>query len=152
MNIVSTQFSLATGSFEIYLAGCSGSPKCQGCHNPVLWDFTIGSPWHTFVDSIAAKLSDVPLIEHVWILGGEPLDNDHQELLELIAGLNAISSLPKWLFTRYELSEVPEAIRDQFDYIKCGRYEPSLKVEGYSQYGVTLATSNQRIYKKGIDY
>lgn len=39
-----------------------------------------------------------------------------------------------------------------FDYIKCGRYEEELKTINHIEYGVTLASSNQHIYKKGIDY
>lgn len=41
---------------------------------------------------------------------------------------------------------------DYFDYIKCGRYEENLKVTNHIEYGVTLASTNQHIYKKGIDY
>jgi glutaminase len=38
------------------------------------------------------------------------------------------------------------------DYIKTGRYIPELKVNENVHYGINLATSNQKIYKKGIDY
>ncbi len=39
-----------------------------------------------------------------------------------------------------------------FDYIKCGRYEEELKTANHIEYGVVLASSNQHIYKKGVDY
>lgn len=39
-----------------------------------------------------------------------------------------------------------------FDYIKCGRYNESLKTANHVEYGVVLASSNQHIYKKGKDY
>ena len=39
-----------------------------------------------------------------------------------------------------------------FDYIKCGRYEETLKTANHIEYGVVLASANQHIYKKGIDY
>lgn len=38
------------------------------------------------------------------------------------------------------------------DYIKCGRYVEELTINDNWQYGIKLATSNQKIYKKGIDY
>lgn len=38
------------------------------------------------------------------------------------------------------------------DYIKCGRYEEELKTINHIEYGVILASSNQHIYKKGVDY
>lgn len=39
-----------------------------------------------------------------------------------------------------------------FDYIKCGRYQENNKVSDHEEYGVILASRNQHIYKKGIDY
>lgn len=39
-----------------------------------------------------------------------------------------------------------------FDYIKCGRYEEDLKIVNLVEYNVVLASSNQHIYKKGVDY
>ena len=43
-------------------------------------------------------------------------------------------------------------IAQYFDYIKCGRYEEELKTINHIEYGITLASSNQHIYKKGVDY
>jgi pyruvate-formate lyase-activating enzyme len=43
-------------------------------------------------------------------------------------------------------------LNDYFDYIKCGTYQEDLKTINHIEYGVTLASSNQHIYKKGIDY
>ena len=39
-----------------------------------------------------------------------------------------------------------------FDYIKCGQFIESLATINHIEYGVKLATSNQHIYKKGVDY
>lgn len=39
-----------------------------------------------------------------------------------------------------------------FDYIKCGKYIDELKTTNHIEYGVVLASSNQHIYKKGVDY
>ena len=38
------------------------------------------------------------------------------------------------------------------DYIKTGSYIEELKCDDNIQYGIKLATSNQKINKKGIDY
>jgi len=152
MNVAATQFSLATSSFEIYLSGCNAQPKCRGCHNPDLWDFNVGQPWYTCLTSIASKLTSVPIIKSLWILGGEPLDNDSSQLVDLVTALRSLTSCPFWLFTRYPIDEIPDSIKLLFDYIKSGRYEPELAVSGYQMYGVTLATSNQTIYVRGKDY
>lgn len=39
-----------------------------------------------------------------------------------------------------------------FDYIKIGLYKEELSTINHIEYGVTLASSNQHIYKKGVDY
>lgn len=41
---------------------------------------------------------------------------------------------------------------DKFDYIKVGRFIEELKTANHIEYGVVLASSNQHILKKGIDY
>lgn len=43
-------------------------------------------------------------------------------------------------------------ISQVFDYIKCGKYIDELKTTNHIEYGVVLASSNQHIYKKGVDY
>lgn len=43
-------------------------------------------------------------------------------------------------------------IAKNFDYVKCGRYKEEFKTDNHIEYGVTLATSNQHIYKNGINY
>lgn len=47
---------------------------------------------------------------------------------------------------------LPMCIIQHFDYIKCGRYIRELSCNNNTQYGIKLATSNQRILKRGIDY
>ena len=79
MKIAGTEVSLLHKAFEIYLSGCKYSP-CHGCHNPELWSFDFGVD--VDVEKIAELISKInelkeeKLIEYVWILGGEPLDNN----------------------------------------------------------------------------
>ena len=51
------------------------------------------------------------------------------------------------LFTRFELDEIDDEIKDEVDYIKTGKYDSSLK-EQVKYYGITLETSNQKVWKK----
>lgn len=39
-----------------------------------------------------------------------------------------------------------------FDYVKCGQYDESLKTVNHVEYGIVLSSSNQHIYKRGVDY
>lgn len=154
MNILATQFTLATKSFEIYISGCAGNPHCKGCHNPLSWDFNLGEQFNEdyFKLNIKNKVEEFDnLISNIMIFGGEPLDNDHNELFKLLQMLKTLNK-PIWLFTRYELEDVPKFIKCHCDYIKCGKYIPELTTDNNIQYGIKLATSNQKIYKDGIDY
>jgi anaerobic ribonucleoside-triphosphate reductase activating protein len=152
MNITSTQYTLSNKSLEIYLSGCNGNPKCTNCHNPMLWDFSLGNDWIEEIDNITIKINLFnDMVDNIMIFGGEPLD---QNLIELQSFLKILSYRGKhiWLFTRYELENISNEIKYLCDYIKCGRYEESLTTDTNIQYGIKLATSNQHIYKKGIDY
>jgi anaerobic ribonucleoside-triphosphate reductase activating protein len=153
MNIVSTQYTLSTKSMEIYLAGCSGQPKCKGCHNPELWNFNIGDDWRDKIKEIVDKCKDFKdMVDNIMIFGGEPMDNDVNELSDFLIELNIETNLNIWLFTRYELSNIPIKVSCLCNYIKCGKYKEELITDNNVQYGIKLATSNQNIYKRGVDY
>lgn len=153
MNILSTQYTLQTRSLEIYVAGCSGNPHCTGCHNPETWRFDIGDKYdENYNFRIKQKINVFEkLIDNIMIFGGEPLDQKPKELLTLLSDLSHLNK-KIWLFTRYDISDVPKKVKELCDYIKCGRYIPELIIENNIQFGIKLATSNQKIYKKGIDY
>lgn len=155
MKIAATQYSLNTQSFEIYLSGCKGEcgVHCSECHNPELWSFDVGEEYNSlYFSKIKAKVQEFDsLIKNIFILGGEPLDNTPDELSELLFELNTLCK-DIWLFTHYEIDEVPQYVKNYCAYIKTGKYIPSLKCEDNVQHGIKLATSNQRVYKNGSDY
>lgn len=148
MKIAGTQFTLKTKSFEIYVSGCAGNPYCKGCHNPETWDFNVGDE---FDDKLKEQISDKimsfnAIIENIMIFGGEPLDQKKEDLVELFSFLSTFNK-KIWLFTRYEKDEIDKDILNFLDYIKCGRYVQELRVDDNIQFGIKLATSNQKIYK-----
>jgi anaerobic ribonucleoside-triphosphate reductase activating protein len=153
MNILATQYTLVNRSFEIYLSGCSEDPKCLGCYNPEAQNFDIGEKYtQNYFNTIRFKVENFSnLIDNIIILGGEPLDQDKEEFKLFATDLKKLNKL-LWLFTRFEIDEISSEIKKFFDYIKTGRYLSELKTENNIQYGIKLATSNQKIYKKGIDY
>jgi anaerobic ribonucleoside-triphosphate reductase activating protein len=153
MRIASTQYTLSNRSFEIYLSGCSGNPKCIGCYNKELQNFNIGEEYNErYFNKIKEKvLIFSNIIENLMVLGGEPLDQNQKEFLEFSRDLISLNK-QMWLFTRYDIKNIPYEIKKICDYIKCGRYIKELSCENNIQYGIKLATSNQKIYKKGIDY
>ncbi|MDE6285199.1 MAG: 4Fe-4S cluster-binding domain-containing protein [Bacilli bacterium] len=154
MNIIATQFTMKYGSFEIAVSGCKGKNgiHCKGCHSPETWDFNLGEEWKTYEGRISQKIKRFSnLIKWIWVYGGEPNDNNPKELEELLTFLKSFD-LPIVLFTSYDFNAVPAFEKELCDYIKCGEYIEELRTEDNIQYGIQLATSNQKIYKKGVDY
>lgn len=146
MNILTTEYSLKHEALEVYVSGCNG-PHCPGCHNSESWDFSVGRPWMQCIMDIDTKLVlNRGLIGSIWILGGEPLDQDTQELAHMLKCLKG-HNIPIWLFTRYELEDVPPEIKQYCTYIKTGRYDCKLLKENHIQCGIELASSNQRVHR-----
>lgn len=148
MRIVALQYTLQHKSLDIYLSGCIGNPHCEGCHNPELWSFDIGDIYdERYFMKIKNKVKDFDnLIDNIMIFGGEPLDQENNELRDLIFDLGILHK-KIWIFTHYDIEVIPQFVKIGCDYIKTGRYIPELKCEDNIQYGIKLATSNQKIYK-----
>ena len=149
MNIISTQYTLKYKSFEIVVSGCVGEcgVHCKGCHSPETWSFDIGNYYESQMSTIIHKINQAyDLIDWIWVYGGEPLDNNIEELEDMLIQLRDTNK-PIMLFTRYDFNKVPENIKKLCSYIKCGAYKEELVVNDNIQFGVKLATSNQKIYK-----
>ncbi len=132
-------FSSTNGiAIEIYLAGCARKEKCKGCHNPELWDFSAGMSME--ISEIVSLIREKFAVDSIAIMGGEPLHNP-----ALFSLLKALKSLNKtiWLYTSYELEDVPNFIKNLCDFIKTGTYEEKLRTKDE-----WLASANQKIYKK----
>jgi len=153
MNILATQYTLANKSLDIYVAGCTGSPHCIGCHNKESWDFNQGEIYNEgYFKRLKLKIEKFDiLIDNIMIFGGEPNDQKYGELLYFLTGLSTLNK-KIWLFTRYNIEYCTQFELSLCDYIKCGAYIPELTTENNVMYGIKLATSNQHIYKKGLDY
>lgn len=150
MNIAATQFSLQTKSFEIYLSGCNR--HCLNCHNPELQNFDIGENYYSKLDDILGKIHEFScIIENIWILGGEPLDQDIEELNNLLIILRRTNK-KIWLFTGYEFLDVSTLTIKLIDFLKTGEYDEIKLVDDNIQYKIKLPSSNQKIWVKGKDY
>lgn len=151
MNIVSTQYSLSTQSLDIYFRGCN-PPHCKGCHNSEIQEFDGIDNYREKLIGIKEKLKDFDLmIKNIFILGGEPLDQNINSLEEFLNSLSKYNK-PIWLFTKYNLLQVPSKIKKLCDYIKCGRFEINNTSDDNIQYDIKIASKNQKIYKREKDY
>lgn len=146
MRIVSTQYSGKYEALEVYVSGCTRG--CPGCHNSELYDFNLGDEFTTrWLNDFVRKINAYrKVVKKVWVLGGEPLDQDQAQLIKLLEAAKSCG-VEVWLFTGYEAEDVPEDIARLCDYIKCGRYRRELSGDNV-QFGVTLSSINQYIVKK----
>ena len=143
MNISGLQYNLNRKTLEIYLSGCTG--RCDGCHNYELWDFNVGKDWIYYLDKIEENIKS-GLIDEIWILGGDPMDQDLMDLHRLISILSNYGRRI-WLWTRHNIKEIPEDIKKLCSYIKTGEYIKDLPGYIDNITGVEIASNNQKIYK-----
>lgn len=139
-------------SYEISVCGCHF--HCKNCQNPELQDFNNGEELtnnllNNIIEDIR-KYYNKGLIDNIDIIGGEPLDQNRSEFIAFLEIIK--EKFPKlgiWIYTGYEIEDIPDRILELSDYIKCGRYIEELRNEnGFkSKYGPSLITSNQYIIK-----
>ena len=119
MNILATQYTLKNKSFEIYIAGCKGDNgvHCKGCHNPLSWDFDNGDPLDDdYMQHIKDKIREFDtLVENIWILGGEPLDNDIPTLKWLITELQTPNKAIRYVYVYFGLYQVRKVYTRAYD-------------------------------------
>lgn len=128
--------------------GCNFN--CKGCFNQHIKKEDIIE--RESVD-IINEIKSNPFNKGV-IFAGLEWTLQHDELIEL-ASKSKENNLLTILYTgnAYEDMEVFIQMYGQyFDYIKCGRFEEDKKCVNHIEYGVTLSTSNQHIYKLEVDY
>ena len=129
-----------TASVTIWFSGCDF--KCKNCYNRKLWNKKYG---HGHSAKAVAKIVRAECnklgLKSVVLLGGEPLQQDEQELLSLCQLLTE-AGLKIWLYTGYDFDQIKDLQIINYIYtIKCGRYIDKLKQDGFP------ASSNQRVYR-----
>ena len=127
---------------DLYLSGCARSPKCEGCHNPLLWDFSYGRAMELdeIIKELLYKYKDS---DSIAIMGGEPVNQPNIKLLleRIYSVFGGVKSI--WLYTSYELNEVKKLLK-YVDYIKTGRFDSNKICKG------RLGSSNQQIWRKEV--
>jgi len=130
-------------SLAINISGCQH--RCKGCHSEYLWEYK-GNYIKDDIQNIISEYDG--LITCVCFMGGE---QNIVELQSLIMYVKSIG-LKTCLYSGEDDISKLSCLFEYCNYIKCGRYIEELSTDDNIQYGIKLATSNQHIYKKGIDY
>lgn len=127
-------------SFTIWFSGCS--MNCKNCYNPELQSKDKGDEYN--VKSILFTISN-ECNKHdmntVVLLGGEPLEQDHSDIVTLLDRLHR-DKYNVWLYTGHEFEDIPDDIKEYLYTIKCGPYIEELSCDGFP------SSTNQRIYRK----
>lgn len=131
------------------ISACNCNFNCENCFNQHIKEMK------TFMDSsenIINKIKINPFNKGI-IFSGLEWTLQIDELNEMCA-VAKNNNLKTMLFTGNKFENVfkLKLNLNNLDFIKCGRYDESLKTINHIEHGVTLATSNQHIYAKGIDY
>lgn len=75
-------FDIANGvgvRTTLFVSGCRH--HCEGCFNPVQWDFAAGDPFTREVEDEILESLDPAYVTGITILGGEPMEPENQEVL-----------------------------------------------------------------------
>ena len=145
LNIAGLQYNLNRRTLEIYVSGCYG--KCKDCHNEEIWDFAEGTDFRLWFPKLKNRM-ETGLVDSIWLLGGDPMDQNKEELIELIDYIrNDLSCKDLWLWTRYPQDEIPNKILNRFNYLKTGEFLNDGSKYTCPLTGIELASSNQKIIK-----
>lgn len=139
MNIAGTEFNLNRGALEVYVAGCTLG--CIDCHNSILKDFRYGRPWRDVIQSIIKTASN-PIVKEIWILGGEPQDQDREEFISFLEEINQIE-VSKILFTGHDY--VDGSLVKFFNFVKLGAFVSHSEAYTEPVLGLHLASKNQYV-------
>ena len=123
---------------------------CNGCFHQDKFDTPIVEEDS---EDIIAKIKENTFSNGI-VFGGFEWTEQYDELLHMIeesisAGLEVI------VYTHYTIEDISTTYRELLNhkgiYLKCGEYDNSRLSATYSSYGIPLASTNQRIYKVGVD-
>lgn len=151
LNINYIDYSIATKSLDIFFAGCFND--CHDCCNPELMDFNNGTDFVEWLPKIEKYLKDYDsLIENIFLVGGSPNHQDAEQMEIFLEGLKrrCHESIKIFVFCGEDvLDQVQPVFKKYCDFVKVGAYRPELTCDNNIQYGIKLATENQKILKKG---
>ena len=132
------------------ISACDCKFNCKNCFNQKIKDLPVMSK---SVDDIIAEIRSNIFNKGIILAGLEwSLQMDECIALATKAKANGLQTI---IYTGADISSsiIKQYIRSNvFDYIKYGLYKEELKTANHIEYGVVLASSNQHILKKGIDY
>lgn len=154
MKINYIDYSIKTQSLDIFFSGCNN--HCIDCYNPDLMSFDNGTDYFQWLPKIKHYLKEnTKLIKRIFLVGGSP---NHQDSYELEIFLHYLKeecskyNILIYAFCGEEIENVQDTIKKYCDKIKTGAYIKEETCNDNIVEGIKLATKNQKILTKNIDY
>ncbi len=115
---------------SVFVSGCHF--HCDGCFNEEAWNFDYGDEYDADMHSHIMKLLANEHIDHLSLLGGEPLAHEHlDDVMYIIADCRARFPDKKvWLWTGYRMEELDDRQKEiaaMCDYVTYGRFVLSMR-------------------------
>lgn len=124
----------------------SGCPyQCKGCHSKGLWEYD-GNYVSDDLDNLIDEYKDY--ISNVVFMGGDQNMSEFTELVKRVKERGYKASV----YSGSDDFRKFDGLLEELDWIKIGSYKQELTVEDNICHNVKLATSNQKLLKKGVDY
>lgn len=115
---------------SLFVSGCRN--KCPGCFNPETWNFNYGQEftWETLHE--IEKLLNNPNISGLSILGGDPLEWENRNWVEILCAYVKHNLIDKdvWMWTGYDFIEdglIDLPMMKYIDVVVDGRFEQDKK-------------------------
>lgn len=134
-------------STSLFVSGCD--LHCKGCFNRESWDFNAGKKYTSEVQERLFKSVEPEYIDHLSILGGEPLAKGNVPVvLQIVKDFREKFGNTKkiWLWSGYYLSHMTDEQKEVLsycDYLIDGRFEEDKFVQDLNFRG----SSNQTIWE-----
>lgn len=130
---------------SLFVSGCT--LHCKGCFNPESWDFKAGKPFTEEAAQEILKALDDPYMEGFSLLGGDPFEKEHEEVLTVL--LKRIKErFPQktvWAWTGRVFEQIKESrLLPYIDVLIDGPFIEKKKVK---EQGKWYGSTNQRVLK-----
>lgn len=107
-------------SLVIYMSGCDREPKCNGCHNPQLWERKDWMTLETFRKQIEKHKF---LVDSFVLEGGEPLGMNLEYTKKILKILNQYHK-PIFMYSWRYIDEVKNQLKEYIRYLTGGCFGP----------------------------
>ena len=84
-------------SVSVFFSGCTY--KCKGCFNEIAQDFNYGHEYTQETENLIIQYAKNPHVKNVSLLGGEPLQQDLNKILNLCKRIKNETNKGIWLWT-----------------------------------------------------